>query len=487
MTVSSTHTRGDGVVFAAVDLGASSGRVMAGVVTGTVTTGVGVELVEIHRFSNGARDVDGSLCWDFETIWTEVITGLRALCARFDNVVSIGVDTWAVDYGLLDDHGRLLGDPYAYRDARTTPVVDQVHAKIDFAELYAVCGLQFLPFNTVYQVAAEQAGPRWARADTLLLLPDLIGERLTGVRAAEITNASTTGLLDASTRTWSEHVLNRLGLDAALLPELVEPGTVLGPVLPEHGLPGGLVVTTVGSHDTASAVVAVPATNPRFAYVSSGTWSLVGLELAAPSLTAACRDANFTNEGGVDHTIRFLRNLGGLWLLEQCRETWRAEGDDRSLAELLAAAAELPTGGPVVDVDGAELIEPGNMPARIRAAGERAGSEPLDGAAGLTRCILDSLAQAYARTIDQASELTGQAVEVVHIVGGGSQNELLCRLTADACRREVIAGPVEATALGNVLVQARTHDALGPGGSASLAELRRALAGSVPLKHYLPH
>lgn len=467
----------EAAVFGAVDIGASSGRVIAGIVGPDR-----IELVEVHRFGNGAVGVDGSLFWPIESIMNEVITGLRRLVERFPAVISIGIDTWAVDYGLLDADGALIGDPYAYRDSRTDAVVARVHEQIDFDQLYAVNGLQLLPFNTVYQLAAEQDGSRWSRAATLLLIPDLIIQRLTGVAVAEITNASTTGLLDATRRTWSSAVLAAVSIPDGLLPPLVEPGQVIGPVLADHGLPEGLVVTTVGSHDTASAVVGVPASGDAWAYVSSGTWSLVGVELDAPVLTDASREANFTNEGGVDATIRYLRNVGGLWLLEQCREQWSADGDDRSLSDLLAAAGDLEAGGPVIDVDDAGFIAPGDMPARVVAATRTLDAPITDDPVQITRCILDSLAAAYARTIDRASGLSGRAVDTVHVVGGGAQNALLCQLTADATGRDVVAGPVEATALGNVLVQARAHGVI----DGDLADLRRRLAGSVELTTYAP-
>ena len=467
----------EAAVFGAVDIGASSGRVIAGIVGPDR-----IELVEVHRFDNGAVEVDGSLFWPIESIMNEVITGLHRLVERFPAVISIGIDTWAVDYGLLDADGALIGDPYAYRDFRTDAVADRVHEHLGFDRLYAVNGLQLLPFNTVYQLAAEQDGSRWTDAATMLLIPDLIIERLTGVAVAEITNASTTGLLDATTRTWSGEVLDAVSIPAQLLPRLVEPGQVIGPVLADHGLSDALVVTTVGSHDTASAVVGVPASDDAWAYVSSGTWSLVGVELDEPVLTDASREANFTNEGGVDATIRYLRNVGGLWLLEQCRERWRADGDDRSLSDLLEEAGELEAGGAVIDVDDATFIAPGDMPARIVTA-TRALDTPLtDDPVLITRCILDSLAAAYARTIDQASQLSGRAVDTVHVVGGGAQNALLCQLTADASGRDVVAGPVEATALGNVAVQARAHGVIDGG----LADLRRRLVGSVELTTYSP-
>ncbi|HIT76989.1 MAG TPA: rhamnulokinase [Candidatus Avipropionibacterium avicola] len=442
-------------VFAAVDIGASSGRVMAGIVSDTAKHGI--ELVEVHRFDNAPIELDGHLHWDVDRLWTQTLTGLRRLVERWPEVISIGIDTWAVDYGLLDADGALIGAPYSYRDSRTDEVIAAVHAAIPPQRLYEITGLQFLPFNTVYQLAAERRGPRWDRAACLLLLPDLLAERLTGQRVAEATNASTTGLLDATTGQWSAEVLAAIGVEESLLAPVIEPGTPIATVRPGLGLPA-VPVVAVGSHDTASAVVGTPARTKNFAYVSSGTWSLVGQELAAPVLSEASRAANFTNEGGVDRTTRYLRNVGGLWLLEQCRQEWGQQwgGAATEIGELIEAAAALGPNGPTIDVDDPAFIAPGDMVARITAAVEASGRRAPADPAGITRCILDSLAQCYARTLAQAVELSGQPVEVVHIVGGGSQNALLCELTARATGLLVQAGPVEATALGNVAVQART-------------------------------
>lgn len=456
-------------VFAAVDIGASSGRVMAGILTDDPEYGTGIELVEVHRFANGPVDLDGHLHWDLPTLWSETLRGLQMLVARWPEVSSIGIDTWAVDYGLLDDSGALIGLPYCYRDSRTEPVIDRVHAALSPQRLYQISGLQHLPFNTIYQLAAEPA-ERLGRAAAILLLPDLLAERLTGERVAEATNASTTGLFDATTRQWSSEALSAIGLDQTLFGRIVEPGQTIGTVQEGLGLPA-VPVIAVGSHDTASAVVGVPARTKNFGYVSSGTWSLVGQELDAPVLTEASRAANFTNEGGVDCTIRYLRNVGGLWLLEQCRAEW--ESGDRAntdLAGLLRSAAALPAGGPVIDVDDPTFIAPGDMVARIQAAVEASGAVAPESPAAITRCILDSLARSYARTLTAAAELSGQSIEVVHIVGGGSQNTLLCELTARASGLPVIAGPIEATALGNVAVQARTAGIVS-GGLSALRQL----------------
>jgi rhamnulokinase len=461
--------------FAAVDLGASSGRVMLGRVGPDHSDHV--ELTEVHRFRNGAVRLPDGLYWDVLGLYTDVLTGLRA-AAREERLTGLAIDSWAVDYGLLDGRGVLSGNPRHYRDSRTDAVIDDVHAKLDPARLYGVTGLQFLPFNTLYQLAAEPAldGRR------ALLVPDLLGYWLTGRQVAEETNASTTGLLDARTGDWSVPLAEALGLPSGLLPEVIAAGAELAPltadVAAEIGVDYPLPVTTVGSHDTASAVVGVPADNPRFGYISCGTWGLVGVELDAPVLTEDSRKANFTNERGVDGTIRYLRNVMGLWLLSESMRTWNLRGRGVELGDVLLAAAALPAGGPRVDPNDPVFLPPGDMPERIAAAAELRDPEPEV----VVRCILDSLAVAFAEAVADAERLSGRPVEVVHVVGGGSQNALLCQLTADAVGRPVVAGPVEATALGNVLVQARTHGVL----SGDLAALRSRVRAASRLHRYEP-
>jgi rhamnulokinase len=468
---------------AAVDLGASSGRVMLAVVDQR-----GVALSEVHRFANGPVNLRGALHWDVVGIYRQVLTGLRRArehCHRLGVPVpaSIGIDSWAVDYGLLGADGTLLGTPYCYRDARGERGVARVHALVPPADLHAVNGLQHLPFTTVFQLATEPEGPRWAAARTMLLLPDLLAYWLTGEIGAEVTNASTTGLLDIHSGQWATDLAQRLDIPTGLLPPLRAPGGRIGSLLPEvareTGLPPSTVVTAVGSHDTASAVVGVPATEPDFAYVACGTWGLVGTELPGPVMTEAARQANFTNETGVDGRIRFLRNVMGLWLLDESIRAWEQAGQPVDLGSLLAAA-EVRDGGPVIDPDDPRFLPPGDMPARIaRACRDLDQPVPADQPA-LVRCVLDSLAAAFARTVADAARLAGRRVAVVHVVGGGSRNRLLCQLTARATGLPVLAGPVEATALGNALVQARALGATGP----RLADLR-ALIGR-PLHRYLP-
>lgn len=481
MSADTPDTQAGAGVFAAVDIGASSGRV----ILGRIGPG-GVALETVHRFPNGVREIDGALRWDLPGIFEEVLNGLTRAAARAaeesETIASIGIDTWAVDYGLIDADGVMAALPHSYRDGRTAAAVPRVHAVLDEARLYATTGLQHLPFNTLYQLACE---PDLAGKQALLI-PDLLAFRLTGSRCTEETNASTTGLFDAAAGEWAAAFPAALGLPEDLFPELVAPGRTVGVLLPavaeRTGLPAGTPVVAVGSHDTASAVAAVPALEPGFAYISSGTWSLAGIELTAPVLSEASRRANFTNERGVDGTIRYLRNVGGLWLLSESMREWSAAGPEPELPDLLASAALLPPGGPLIDVDADEFIAPGNMPGRIRAAAAAGGFVLPEDPAAVTRCILDSLADAYARTLALAAELSGQRIDVVHIVGGGSQNTLLCQLTADATGLPVIAGPVEATALGNVLVQARAAGAV----SGSLADLRRLAAQSSPTVTYRP-
>lgn len=474
-----------GAVFAAVDIGASSGRVILGRITRDGGN-PGVVLETVHRFPNGVSEVDGALRWNFTALCAEVLTGLAAAAASAaahgERVTSIGIDTWAVDYGRVDAAGRLVAQPFSYRDYRSRGAVAHVHGHLAPERLYATTGLQFLEFNTIYQLASEKE----LDGVQVLLIPDLIAFLLTGRRRTEATNASTTGLFDAVAGEWATEFLTALELPRDLFPPLIQPGETIGTLLPavaaRTGLPAGTTVIAVGSHDTASAVVAVPAETEHFAYISSGTWSLVGIELKHPVLTEASRLANFTNERGVDGTIRYLRNVGGLWLLSECQRTWSAQGAAVSLAELLDGAAMLPAGGPRINADDPAFIAPDDMPARIRAAAQRDGAILPDEPAAIVRCILDSLAAGYARTINDAERLAGRAVDVVHVVGGGSQNRLLCQLTADATGKSVVAGPVEATALGNVLVQARASGEL----SGGLADLRKIVAGGADLVRYEP-
>jgi sugar (pentulose or hexulose) kinase len=438
---------------AAVDLGASSGRVMRAEVTRD-----GATLTEAHRFANVPIQTDGTLRWDIMALYQGIQDGIRA-AGRVD---SIGIDSWGVDYGLLDTSGALTANPAHYRDTRTTGVMEQVTASLGAAEIYATTGIQFLPFNTLYQLVAESgAGQR------ILLIPDLIAYWLTGEQGAELTNASTTQLLDIHTRTWATDLIQRAGLNPALLPQLREPGTHIGDA-------GSVPVIAVASHDTASAVVGIPASTDAFAYISCGTWSLVGLELDRPVLT----DPTFTNELGVDGTIRYLHNIMGLWLLQESQRTW----GDPPLDQLLAQAARLPPLTTLIDPQDPTFLPPGDMPTRIANFCRHTNQPPPTTPAETVRCILDSLALAHRRTLHRAQELSGRNVDVIHLVGGGAQNPLLCQLTADACALPVVAGPTEATALGNALIQARTLGTI----HGDLPTLRALLRHNQPLPHFTP-
>jgi rhamnulokinase len=469
------------LTLAAVDLGASSGRVMAARVGPQR-----LDLHEVHRFPNRPVRTAGTLHWDVLGLYAGVLDGLRAAGRDLGRLDGVGIDSWAVDVGLLDADGALLGNPVHYRDGRHETAVPAVHAAVPPEELYRVTGLQHLPFNTIFQLAAARGTARLAAARTLLLIPDLLVHWLTGAVGAEVTNASTTGLLDATTREWARPLIDGLGLPRDLFPPLRQPGDRLGElgadVLAETGLAGPVPVTAVGSHDTASAVVGVPAADDRFAYISCGTWSLAGVELEKPVLTEESRSAGFTNELGVDGTVRYLRNVMGLWLLQESQRTWAAAGLPADLADLLAAAARVPAFTALVDPDDARFLPPGDVPARIAAYCTETGQTPPQGQAETVRCILDSLALAYRRTVRRAAELSGRPVENVHLVGGGARNTLLCQLTADACGLPVLAGPVEAAALGNVLVQARAGGVLAGG----LADLRALVRRTHDVRLYLP-
>jgi sugar (pentulose or hexulose) kinase len=453
------------VTVAAVDLGASGGRVMAGQVSAS-----GIALHEVHRFGNQPVTAGGTLYWDILRLLAEVRTGLGAAARQFP-LASTGIDSWGVDFGLLDETGALLGNPVHYRDVRTAGVRIPVPA----AELYAVTGTQHLPFNTVYQLAAT---PMLRHAATMLLIPDLLAYWLTGQVGAEVTNASTTSLFDVRAQAWATGLIEKAGLPPRIFPPLRRPGEVIGPILGPNGPGSPLPLIAVGSHDTASAVAGVPAAEPDFAYISLGTWALAGVELDAPVLTEAGRAANFTNETGIDGTIRYLRNVTGLWLLQESLRAWPGA----SLGSLLDEAARLPSLRFVIDPDDPVFLPPGDMPGRIAAwLGDRGDAVPA-GPAETVRCILDSLALAYRRAIAEAQSLSGRHADVVHVVGGGARNALLCQLTADATGLPVIAGPAEATCFGNVLVQARALGAA-PG---DLAGMRALIRSTQPLRSFTP-
>lgn len=466
---------------AAVDLGASSGRVIVGRVDADR-----LELQEVSRFANGPVLVGDTLYWDILGLYRGVLEGLGAAHQEVDTIDSIGIDSWGVDYGLLDSTGALVANPVHHRDQRTDGVVEHVAEMVPAARIYATTGLQFLPINTLYQLVANAGSPQMDMACRLLLVPDLLTYWLTGIEGSEITNASTTQLLDIRERRWATDLMAAVGIDPTLFPPLHEPGTQVGELQASACDAAGLdippPVVAVGSHDTASAVVGVPAETPHFAYISCGTWSLVGVELTQPVLTQASRRANFSNELGVDGRIRYLRNVMGLWLLQESLRTWQVAGHPVDLDTVLGKAAQEVPFAAVIDPDDARLLPPGDMPARIAESCRRTGQAPPNNPAAVVRCILDSLALGYRRAVRTAQELSGSTVDVVHMVGGGVHNTLLCQLTADACQRPVLAGPVEATALGNVLVQARALGAI----HGDLTVLRALLRRTQHLQRYEP-
>jgi rhamnulokinase len=449
--------------YMAVDLGATSGRV----VVGRLEDGR-LQLEEARRFPNRPVRLPDGLHWNLPQLFSEALRGLRS-AGRVDGV---GVDTWGVDYGLLDERGRLLGLPYHYRDDRTAPMVERAFARVAQADMYATTGIQTMPINTIFQLLADEGSPALAAADRIAMVPDLLAYWLSGEVANEYTNASTTGLLDARRGEWAHELIARLDLPDGLFSSLVAPGTPLGPLLAHHQL-GTPTVYAVASHDTASAFAAAPLQDEHSAVLSSGTWSLLGIELAEPVLTDGARDANLTNERGIDGTTRLLKNVMGMWLLEECRRAWADAGDDVAYETLIEHAARPVGDVPMFDPDDGSFLAPGDMPGRIASACKRSGQAPPRDIGAVVQAIFVSLACKYRWVLERLEAVSGRELRRIHVIGGGARNEPLCRLTAELTGREVLAGPVEATALGNVLVQAR-----GAGELASLADVRAVAAAS---------
>jgi rhamnulokinase len=470
-------------LYLAVDLGAGSGRVMVG----GLAPGE-LRLDEVHRFRYPMEAREGHLRWDFALILREVKAGLgaaaRAARGLKRPVRSVGVDTWGVDYGLLDEQGRLLNDPICYRDDRTEGAMDEVFAFIPRDVIFARTGIQFMRFNTIFQLHAHRRqSPGFAvGAKSLMLMPDLIHHALCGRVAVEYTNATTTQLVDARTRAWDLGLIEAIGAPAELFPDIVEAGTDLGAIgeglARELGLEGVRVVAPA-THDTGSAVAGAPI-GPGDAYISSGTWSLVGVELPGPLINGDVGRANFTNEGGAFGTVRFLKNVMGLWLLESCRSEWAGAGQDTAYESLLVESARRSPAG-VVFPDDPRFVNPTSMQAAIAAQMSETGQTPPVDPPGFVRAILDSLALRYARVIAIIENLTGTAVNTIRVVGGGSLNQYLNQATADATRKPVVAGPVEATALGNVMVQAVAAGRFG-----NLTEARQHLADNVTQRRFAP-
>ena len=465
--------------FLAVDLGAESGRALLGGFDGEK-----VALREVHRFPNTpVRVVDG-LHWDVLRIMGEVKEGLARSARQAGKLESVGVDAWGVDFALLDRDGALVSNPYHYRDDRTAGMMERAAERVPDEQVYRSTGIQFMPLNTLYQLLALEDSPLLEAADALLMMPDLIGYWLAGEMACEYTGATTTQLYDLNARDWEWGLMRRMGIPTRIFPKIVPSSAQLGTLLPEVGEEvglGELPVTAVAAHDTASAVVAVPAEGENFAYISSGTWSLVGVEMYHPVATAEGLRHNFTNEGGFGGTVRLLRNVMGLWLLQECRRVWVQKGSSYSYEKLVRLAETAPPFGALVDPDHPGFLAPKDMPSRIRDYCKETGQNLAEEPGAVARCIFESLALKYRLVLEKAEEVSGRRVEAVHIVGGGAQNDLLCRLTADAIRRPVVAGPVEATALGNVMVQAFARGHVG-----SLEEIRAVVRSSMEPQTYEP-
>lgn len=465
---------GEAVRLLAIDLGAETGRTVLGTFDGERLT-----FEEVRHFPNRPVEVAGTLHWDALRLYADILDGIRAA----DHVASVGIDTWGVDFGLLDRGGRLLGNPVHYRDRRTEGMIEEAFRRVAREEIYSRTGIQFIPINTLYQLLAlaTSKDPQLDAAGRLLTMPALFSYWLTGVQADEFTDVTTTQCYDPVAGAWATDILERLGVPPRIFGEVVAPGTDLGAPRSELGL-SAMRVIAPATHDTASAVAAIPfETNHPAAYISSGTWSLVGLEVQSPVINEATLKANLTNEGGVAGTFRLLKNVMGLWLLQECRRAWAARGRELSYDDLLELAQNAPPFAAVIDPDDERLLRPGDMPARIVALSAENGMPLPPDPGAITRCIFESLALKYRWTVEHLEEVTGSKIQTIHVVGGGARNRVLCQMTADACGRLVLAGPVEATAIGNLLVQA-----IALGLVASLAEARELVKRSMAIDVYEP-
>jgi rhamnulokinase len=467
--------------FLAFDLGAESGRAVLGTLHGGK-----LSVHEVRRFPNTPLSLSGHIHWNVYSLFDEMKTAMRESAATMGaRPESIGVDTWGVDFGLLAQNGDLLGLPFCYRDHRNIGAMEEYFKIVPRADLYEATGIQFMPFNTLFQIYAmvRERSPLLDAAADLLFMPDLFNYLLTGKKAAEFTIATTSQILDPRTKAWIPGLFQAMGLSKRILQDIIEPGTILGPltekVVSETGYRGVPVVATAG-HDTAAAVAAVPAEGGNWAFISSGTWSLVGVEEAKPVINPKSLESNFTNEGGVGGTIRFLKNVSGLWLIQGCRKTW-SKDSPLSYEELVKTAADAPAFASFVDPDSPDFLNPPDMPEAVSAFCRRTGQKPIESRAAMVRALLESLALKYRHVIDQLRLVLGHPIEKIHVIGGGSRNELLCQFTADATGLPVVAGPAEATAIGNILVQA-----MAMGQVSSPSEMRAIIRGSFALRTYVP-
>ncbi len=472
--------------FLAFDLGAESGRAVVGRFDGEQLV-----LEEVHRFPNSPVRVYPSLYWNVLNLFTEIKHGLaKAFSGSGGQLASLGLDTWGVDFALLDRAGHLIGNPHHYRDRRTDGILEKAFALVPREEIFEQTGIQFMQINSLYQLLSMSLikSPKLEVATTLLMMPDLFNYWLTGRRACEYTNATTSQCFDPRQGNWAYPLLEKFGLSTHIFPAIVQPGTELGHLLPdvadETGVSRTISVIAPGCHDTASAVAAVPlaeGAEAASAYISSGTWSLVGVETKEPVINAQSLAYNFTNEGGVANTIRLLKNVTGLWVVQECRRTWAQAGEELSYADLTQLAGEAKPFVALIDPDDPLFLAPGDMPARVREFCLRTGQTPPDSKGGFIRCALESLAFKYRWVIEKAEELVHHPIKTVHIVGGGSQNRLLNQFAANATGRPVVTGPIEATAIGNILMQM-----LAVGQLSSLQEGRAVVRRSFPVETYQP-
>ncbi len=474
--------------FLAVDLGASSGRHLAGLLDNGI-----LQLEEVHRFENGGVDLGGTLYWDLPRLWADIRTGLRAAGSRWGGgIAGVGVDTWGVDFGLLGRGDQLLGNPVHYRDARTNGIFEKAFARVPREEVFRHTGLQFMQFNTLYQLLAMRLShsPLLEAAETLLMMPDLFHWLLTGEKCNEMTDASTTQFYNPAAGAWATELLEAFDLPTGILGPIAQPGTVLGPLRPalvdESGLRGAKVILP-GTHDTASAVMAVPAESkpgeaPDWCYISLGTWALMGIESPRPVINDTVARLNFTNEGGVGGTTRLLKNITGMWLLQECRRVWNQSGKDWGWEDLNALSAAAEPRKSLIDPDAADFLAPDNMPEAVCGFCRRTSQPVPESEGAVLRCALDSVALKFRHVLGMCEELAGRRIETIHVVGGGTRNRQLCQAAADACGRRVVAGPVEATAIGNVMMQA-----VAAGEVADIAQARDVIRRSFPVEQYEPH
>jgi len=465
--------------YVAFDLGAESGRSILATLDAQK-----LALSETHRFANPHGRMNGHDHWDLLAQWEQIKTGLKKSLEISREIAGIGIDTWGVDFGLLDSDGNVLGNPFMYRDSRLNGMMDQVFSILPREEIFKSTGIQFMQINSLYQLFAMRSSPLLKIADKMLFVPDLFNYLFTGRKVAEYSIASTSQMLDARSGKWATGMLEKLGLPTGLLPEIVPSGSVLGPVqkdVAEHLNCGEIPVIAPATHDTGSAVVAVPAGSDSWCYISSGTWSLMGVELSSPIVNETSAALNYTNEGGYGGTIRFLKNIMGLWLVQECRRDLLSRGNDYSYAELTKMAGEAKPFAAIINPDHEPFLSAGQMPAKIAEFCRSTNQNAPESVGALIRACLEGLALTYRKTLEGLEKVLGRRIDTIHILGGGTQNELLNQMTADACQRRVVAGPIEATAIGNVLVQA-----LALGDVKSLAEARAIVRNSFPMKYYEP-